>query len=216
MSKAQQSPSPGAGGVAAAMSALILAVLLAALGQTIVSTALPRIAEDLNGFDDIAWVSAAYLLASTAVTPLWGKLGDMFGRKQLYLTSTTVFLIASVACGLAQNLPELIGARVLQGVGGGMIVLTFALVGDIVAPAERGPLPGHVRIGLRRRQHRRTPAGRGLHRPAVLAVGLPDQPARRCRRPGHRRSPERAERERRTAAQIGRSSRTSGAGTRRK
>lgn len=63
------------------MSALILAVLLAALDQTIVSTALPRIAEDLNGFDDIAWVSAAYLLASTAVTPLWGKLGDMFGRK---------------------------------------------------------------------------------------------------------------------------------------
>jgi EmrB/QacA subfamily drug resistance transporter len=121
------------------MSALVLAVLLAALDQTIVSTALPRIAQDLNGFDDIAWVSAAYLLASTAVTPLWGKLGDMFGRKRLYLASTTLFLIASVACGLARNLPELIGARVLQGVGGGgMIVLTFALVGDIVAPRERG------------------------------------------------------------------------------
>ncbi|WP_405192706.1 DHA2 family efflux MFS transporter permease subunit [Streptomyces anthocyanicus] len=125
------------------MSALILAVLLAALDQTIVSTALPRIAQDLNGFDDIAWVSAAYLLASTAVTPLWGKLGDMFGRKRLYLLSTTIFLIASVACGLAQNLPELIGARVLQGVGGGgMIVLTFALVGDIVAPSLRGRYQG--------------------------------------------------------------------------
>ncbi|MFF1568202.1 MDR family MFS transporter [Streptomyces sp. NPDC058293] len=136
-------PSPREGGVAAAMSALILAVLLAALDQTIVSTALPRIARDLNGFDDIAWVSAAYLLASTAVTPLWGKLGDMFGRKRLYLAATTVFLAASVACGLAQNLPELIGARVLQGVGGGgMIVLTFALVGDIVAPAERGRYQG--------------------------------------------------------------------------
>ncbi|WP_263984454.1 MDR family MFS transporter [Streptomyces sp. HPF1205] len=121
------------------MSALVLAVLLAALDQTIVSTALPRIAEDLNGFADIAWVSAAYLLASTAVTPLWGKLGDMFGRKRLYLASTTIFLIASVTCGIAQNLPELIGARVLQGMGGGgMIVLTFALVGDIVAPGERG------------------------------------------------------------------------------
>ncbi|WP_374210419.1 MFS transporter [Streptomyces sp. CL12-4] len=132
-----QSAPPEAGGVAAAMSALILAVLLAALDQTIVSTALPRIAQDLNGFDDIAWISAAYLLASTAVTPLWGKLGDMFGRKRLYLASTTVFLIASVACGLAQNLPELIGARVLQGIGGGgMIVLTFGLVGDIVAPAN--------------------------------------------------------------------------------
>ncbi|MER7930698.1 MDR family MFS transporter [Streptomyces sp. NPDC096057] len=125
------------------MSALILAVLLAALDQTIVSTALPRIAEDLDGFDDIAWVSAAYLLASTAVTPLWGKLGDMFGRKRLYLASTSIFLIASVACGLAGSLPQLIGARVLQGVGGGgMIVLTFALVGDIVAPGERGRYQG--------------------------------------------------------------------------
>ena len=143
MPKAQQSAAPRSGGVAAAMSALILAVLLAALDQTIVSTALPRIAEDLNGFDDIAWVSAAYLLASTAVTPLWGKLGDMFGRKRLYLASTTTFLVASVACGLAQNLTELIGARVLQGVGGGgMIVLTFALVGDIVAPGERGRYQG--------------------------------------------------------------------------
>ncbi|MGW1029973.1 MDR family MFS transporter [Streptomyces sp. NPDC002577] len=125
------------------MSALILAVLLSALDQTIVSTALPRIAQDLIGFDDIAWVSAAYLLASTAVTPLWGKLGDMFGRKRLYLASTTIFLIASVACGLARNLPELIGARVLQGMGGGgMIVLTFALVGDLVAPSERGRYQG--------------------------------------------------------------------------
>ncbi|MEU0030452.1 DHA2 family efflux MFS transporter permease subunit [Streptomyces sp. NPDC006335] len=143
MSKADSSSSPRAGGVAAAMSALVLAVLLAALDQTIVSTALPRMAEDLNGFDDIAWVSAAYLLASTAVTPLWGKLGDMFGRKPLYLASTSVFLAASVVCGLAQNLPELVGARVLQGVGGGgMIVLTFALVGDIVAPSERGRYQG--------------------------------------------------------------------------
>jgi EmrB/QacA subfamily drug resistance transporter len=143
MSKAQQTAPPRAGGVAAAMSALILAVLLAALDQTIVSTALPRIAEDLNGFDDIAWVSAAYLLASTAVTPLWGKLGDMFGRKRLYLASTAIFLVSSVACGLARNLPELIGARILQGVGGGgMIVLTFALVGDIVAPGERGRYQG--------------------------------------------------------------------------
>ncbi|MFE9611408.1 MDR family MFS transporter [Streptomyces sp. NPDC006012] len=143
MEKTPQAPSPRRGGVAAAMSALVLAVLLAALDQTIVSTALPRIAEDLHGFDDIAWVSAAYLLASTAVTPLWGKLGDMFGRKRLYLAATSIFLIASVACGLAQNLLELIGARVLQGVGGGgMIVLTFALVGDIVAPSERGRYQG--------------------------------------------------------------------------
>ncbi|GHH58888.1 MFS transporter [Kitasatospora indigofera] len=139
MPKEHPAQAPGTRGVGAAMSALVLAVLLAALDQTIVSTALPRIAADLDGFDDIAWVSAGYLLASTAVTPLWGKLGDMFGRKRLYLAATAVFLAASVACGLAQDLPQLIGARVLQGVGGGgMIVLTFALVGDIVAPERRG------------------------------------------------------------------------------
>jgi EmrB/QacA subfamily drug resistance transporter len=145
MPKTRQLPNAASrsGGVAAAMTALILAVLLASLDQTIVSTALPRIARDLNGFADIAWVSAAYLLASTAVTPLWGKLGDMFGRKRLYLAATATFLIASAACGLAQNLIELIGARVVQGVGGGgMIVLTFALVGDIVAASERGRYQG--------------------------------------------------------------------------
>ncbi|MFE3254700.1 MDR family MFS transporter [Nocardia sp. NPDC059091] len=143
MPKSPNPPEAPAGRVAIAMSALALAVLLAALDQTIVSTALPRIAEDLNGFSNIAWVSAAYLLASTAVTPLWGKLGDMFGRKRLYLAATSVFLLASVACGLAQNLIELIGSRVLQGIGGGgMIVLTFALVGDIAAPSERGRYQG--------------------------------------------------------------------------
>jgi EmrB/QacA subfamily drug resistance transporter len=122
-----------------AMTALTLAVLLAALDQTIVSTALPRIAGDLGGFRDIAWITASYLLASTAATPLWGKLGDMLGRKRLYLVATTAFLVASALCGLAQDLPQLIAARAGQGLaGGGMIVLTFALVGDLVEPADRG------------------------------------------------------------------------------
>ncbi|MGW5714899.1 MDR family MFS transporter [Amycolatopsis sp. NPDC003865] len=122
-----------------AMAALILAVLLAALDQTIVSTALPKIAADLGGFRDIAWITASYLLASTAATPLWGKLGDMLGRKRLYLVATTAFLVASALCGLARDLPQLVAARGVQGLaGGGMIVLTFALVGDIVEPAERG------------------------------------------------------------------------------
>jgi EmrB/QacA subfamily drug resistance transporter len=126
-----------------AMTALILAVLLAALDQTIVSTALPRIAGDLGGFRDIAWITASYLLASTAATPLWGKLGDMLGRKRLYLVATTAFLVASALCGLAQDLPQLIAARAVQGLaGGGMIVLTFALVGDIVEPADRGRYQG--------------------------------------------------------------------------
>ncbi|MDT7785157.1 MAG: hypothetical protein QOF58_3576 [Pseudonocardiales bacterium] len=127
----------------APMTALVLAVLLASLDSTIVATALPRIAGDLGGFQNIAWVTAGYLLASTAVTPLWGKLGDMLGRKRLYLVATATFLLASALCGLAQDLPQLIAARALQGVaGGGMIVLTFALVGDIAEPSERGRYQG--------------------------------------------------------------------------
>ncbi|WP_020419295.1 MDR family MFS transporter [Amycolatopsis sp. ATCC 39116] len=134
---------PARPAVRPAVTALVLAVLLASLDQTIVSTALPRIAGDLGGFRDIAWVTASYLLASTAATPLWGKLGDMLGRKRLYLVATTAFLVASALCGLAQDLPQLVAARALQGLaGGGMIVLTFALVGDIVAPAERGRYQG--------------------------------------------------------------------------
>ncbi|GLY70199.1 MDR family MFS transporter [Amycolatopsis taiwanensis] len=134
---------PAKPAVRPAMTALVLAVLLAALDQTIIATALPRIARDLGGFRDIAWVTASYLLASTAATPLWGKLGDMLGRKRLYLVATTAFLIASALCGLAQDLPQLVAARALQGLaGGGMIVLTFALVGDIVAPEERGRYQG--------------------------------------------------------------------------
>ncbi|WP_037322557.1 MDR family MFS transporter [Amycolatopsis thermoflava] len=134
---------PARPAVRPAMTALVLAVLLAALDQTIVSTALPRIAGDLGGFRDIAWVTASYLLASTAATPLWGKLGDMLGRKRLYLVATTAFLVASALCGLAQDLPQLVAARALQGLaGGGMIVLTFALVGDIVAPEDRGRYQG--------------------------------------------------------------------------
>ncbi|HEX8866269.1 MAG TPA: MFS transporter, partial [Lentzea sp.] len=129
--------------VRAPMTALVLAVLLASLDSTIVATALPHIAGDLGGFADIAWVTAGYLLASTAVTPLWGKLGDMFGRKRLYLVATATFLLASALCGLAVDLPQLIAARALQGVaGGGMIVLTFALVGDIAGPGERGRYQG--------------------------------------------------------------------------
>ncbi|MDQ0383080.1 MDR family MFS transporter [Amycolatopsis thermophila] len=134
---------PARPAVRPAMTALILAVLLASLDQTIVATALPRIAGDLGGFRDIAWVTASYLLASTAATPLWGKLGDMLGRRRLYLLATAAFLIASALCGLAQDLPQLVAARALQGLaGGGMIVLTFALVGDIVPPGDRGRYQG--------------------------------------------------------------------------
>ncbi|SEN29779.1 MDR family MFS transporter [Actinacidiphila rubida] len=126
-----------------AISALAMGLLLAALDQTIVSTALPTIVGDLGGIDHLSWVVTAYLLASTAATPLWGKLGDMYGRKRLYQTVIVIFLIGSALCGVAQNMSELIAFRALQGLGGGgLIVLSMAIVGDIVPPRDRGRYQG--------------------------------------------------------------------------
>ena len=131
------------GGVLVSIGALLLGLLLAALDQTIVSTALPTIVSDLGGMDHLSWVVTAYLLASTAATPLWGKLGDQYGRKKLFQTAIVIFLIGSALCGMAQNMPQLIAFRALQGLGGGgLIVLSMAIVGDIVSPRERGKYQG--------------------------------------------------------------------------
>nr|WP_245769319.1 MDR family MFS transporter [Streptomyces indicus] len=125
------------------IGALLLGMLLAALDQTIVSTALPTIVSDLGGMQHLSWVVTAYMLASTAATPLWGKLGDLYGRKKLFQTAIVIFLIGSALCGLAQNMPQLIGFRALQGLGGGgLMVLSMAIVGDIVSPRERGKYQG--------------------------------------------------------------------------
>ncbi|MFD8786239.1 MFS transporter [Kitasatospora sp. NPDC059599] len=125
------------------IGALLLAMLLAALDQTIVSTALPTIVSDLGGLDHLSWVVTAYLLASTAATPLWGKLGDMYGRKRFFQASIVIFLIGSVLCGVAQNMGELIAFRALQGLGGGgLMVLSQAIVGDLVPPRDRGRYQG--------------------------------------------------------------------------
>ncbi|MDH6710561.1 EmrB/QacA subfamily drug resistance transporter [Kitasatospora sp. MAA19] len=125
------------------IGALLLAMLLAALDQTIVSTALPTIVSDLGGLDHLSWVVTAYLLASTAATPLWGKLGDMYGRKRFFQASIVIFLLGSVLCGIAQNMGELIAFRALQGLGGGgLMVLSQAIVGDLVAPRDRGKYQG--------------------------------------------------------------------------
>jgi EmrB/QacA subfamily drug resistance transporter len=124
-------------------AALMLGILLAALDQTIVSTALPTIVGDLGGLNHISWVITAYLLATTASTPLWGKLGDQYGRKRLFQASIVIFLIGSALCGLSQTLVELIVFRALQGLGGGgLIVLAQAIVGDVVPPRERGKYQG--------------------------------------------------------------------------
>ncbi|MEU2250313.1 MDR family MFS transporter [Streptomyces sp. NPDC019224] len=129
--------------VLVAIGALLLGMLLASLDQTIVSTALPTIVSDLGGLEHLSWVVTAYLLASTAATPLWGKLGDQYGRKKLFQMAIVIFLIGSALCGIAQNMPQLIGFRALQGLGGGgLMVLSMAIVGDIVPPRERGKYQG--------------------------------------------------------------------------
>jgi MFS family permease len=131
------------GGLVLVYAALMLGILLAALDQTIVSTALPTIVGDLGGLNHISWVITAYLLATTASTPLWGKLGDQYGRKRLFQASIVIFLIGSALCGLSQTLVQLIVFRALQGLGGGgLIVLAQAIVGDVVPPRERGKYQG--------------------------------------------------------------------------
>ena len=123
--------------------ALMLALLLSALDQTIVATALPTIVNDLGGLSHLSWVVTAYLLASTASTQVWGKLGDQYGRKYLFLGAIVIFLIGSALCGQARNMGELIAFRAVQGVGGGgLLVLTQAIVGDIVPPRQRGKYQG--------------------------------------------------------------------------
>jgi EmrB/QacA subfamily drug resistance transporter len=122
---------------------LMLVMLLAALDQTIVATALPTIVGDLGGLSHLSWVTSAFLLAQTAVTPIYGKLGDLYGRKRVLQSAVTLFLIGSALCGLAGGMTELIAFRAIQGLGaGGLIVLIQATVGDIVSPRERGKYQG--------------------------------------------------------------------------
>jgi EmrB/QacA subfamily drug resistance transporter len=125
------------------IGALMCGMFLAALDQTIVSTALPTIVGDLNGGSHIAWVVTAYLLATTVSTPLWGKLGDQYGRKIFFQAAIVIFLIGSVLSGLSTSMVMLIAFRALQGLGsGGLMVGAQAIVGDIVSPRERGKYSG--------------------------------------------------------------------------
>src|SRR5579884_812630 len=124
--------------------ALLLVLLLASLDQTIVSTALPTIVGDLGGIAHLSWVVTAYLLASTVAGPLYGKLGDLYGRKALLQIAIVLFLVGSALCGISQSMTQLIAFRALQGLGGGgLMVTTIAVVGDIIPPRERGRYQGY-------------------------------------------------------------------------
>jgi EmrB/QacA subfamily drug resistance transporter len=123
--------------------ALMLVVLLAALDQTIVSTALPTIVGDLGGLSHLSWVVTAYLLSSTVTGPLYGKFGDLYGRKIVIQIAIVIFLVGSALCGIAQNMAELIVFRAMQGLGaGGLVVVAIAVVGDIIPPRDRGRYQG--------------------------------------------------------------------------
>ena len=175
---------------------IMLGMLLAALDQTIVSTALPTIVGDLDGQSHVSWVVTSYLLSQTIATVLAGRLGDLFGRKRVFQLSAALFVAASALCGLATSMAWLITARGVQGIGGGGLTVTAtALIADVVPLRERGEVPGRARRGLRRCHSGRAAAGWLLHRLPELAVVLlrqsPDRhPGRGGGRARHPRHPE--------------------------
>ena len=127
------------------MGGLMLALFLAALDQTVVGTAMPRIIADLGGFDRFTWVTTSYLVASTTAVPIVGRLSDLYGRKPFFLGGIIVFLVGSVLAGASQTMDQLIILRAIQGMGGGSIMaLSFTAIGDLFPPAERGKYQGIV------------------------------------------------------------------------
>ncbi|MBV9845863.1 MAG: MFS transporter, partial [Kutzneria sp.] len=131
--------------VALVFVGLLLSVLLGALDQTIVATALPTIAGELGGVDSLSWVITGYLLATTATTPLWGKIGDLYGHKRVTVAALVVTLVGSTLCGLAWNLWSLIAFRAVQGIGaGGLMVMAMAVMGVLVPPRELGKYQGYI------------------------------------------------------------------------
>src|SRR3954463_15454464 len=128
-----------------AFAAIVAAMLPAVLDQTILATALPTIAADLGQLTDLSWVVTAYVVAATASTPLWGKLGDRHGRKRLLEIALAGFITASALCGFAQDLTQLVLTRAVQGIAaGGLMTLAMASIGDLVSPRERGRYQGYI------------------------------------------------------------------------
>ena len=145
---ASAAPTPGDGylshkQIMGVMGGLMAGMFLAALDQSIVGVALPRITSDLGGLDKLSWVVTAYLLTSTAATPLWGKISDLRGRRPIFQAAIVVFLIGSVICAMSPNIEVMILGRAIQGVGGGgLMSLALAVIGDIIPPRERGKYQG--------------------------------------------------------------------------
>ena len=127
------------------LAGVLLCILLAAIDQTVVVPAVPSIAADLNGYSHLSWIVSAYLLTSTAATPIYGRLSDMYGRRRLLLPAIAIFVAASILCALAQSLPQLIAARALQGLGGaGLMSMAQSAIADVVPPRERGRYQGYM------------------------------------------------------------------------
>jgi len=125
------------------MGAVLLVMLLASLDQTIVGTAMPHIVSDLRGFERYTWVTTAYLLTSTVMVPIYGKLSDLFGRKPVFLVGVVLFLVGSAASGASQSMDQLIAFRAFQGLGAAALMpIAIAVIGDLFTPRERGKWQG--------------------------------------------------------------------------
>lgn len=123
----------------------MLVMLLSTLNQTVVATALPKIASELNGLSQLSWLATAYLLTAAVTTPLYGKISDLFGRKKIFQIAISIFLVGSILCGLSQDATQLIVSRAIQGIGaGGLMALVQAIIGDIIPPRERGRYMGYL------------------------------------------------------------------------
>ena len=163
----------------------MLTMFLAALDQTIVATALPTIGRQFHDVSNLSWVITAYLLASTAVAPVFGTLSDIYGRSAMIIAALSLFIAGSVLCAVAPNMPMLIVARGLQGLGGGGILpIVQTVISDIVTPARARPVPGVFLRRVDRGRDRRPDHRRGVRRASALVDDLLDQRAARHRLAG--------------------------------